>query len=321
VLSGSIDPVILARVTVADDHLAEVGADLDAWSVEAARDLLASVANSPAHEREALLLRRASHPMASSVIRLAGGPPPGWNHADDAEWAASLALARRQVLANRSAGLDAGMTDRSLRLLDWLQARIRVWPESEWQADVRHRVEGLVEATRRGRRRGQQLRHDGGQKRPPGIEVGWILRHPADHYFFKARTRATSPDLREQLDEWITAFAPSYQALVEQDWTAEQNRADLVVELQLGDGVPPDWTESAPAVVRAVHRGNITTGSELRLRQVEDPDAAIFNGTLLSLVAGEFWLVCARYSVDGTVIPLDGSRRLLPSLVGLEIMS
>jgi hypothetical protein len=308
-------------MTVADDHLAEVGADLDGWAVEATRDLLASVADSPAHEREALLLRWASLPMMSSVIRLTGGPPPGWNHADDAEWAASLALARRQVLANRSAGLDAGMTDRSLRLLGWLQTRIRAWPEPEWQADVRHRVEGLVEASRRGRRRGQQLRHDRGQKRPPQTEAGWMLRHPADHYFWQARTRATSPDLREQLDEWITAFAPSYQALVDQDWTAEQNRADLVVELQLNDDVPPDWTEPAPAVVRAVHRGNITPGSQLRLGRVEDPDAAIFNGTLVSLVAGESWLVCARDSVDGTLIPVDGTRRLMPSLVGLEVMS
>ncbi len=148
-----------------------------------------------------------------------------------------------------------------------------------------------------------------------------MLRHPADHYFCQARARTTNPSLCEQLDEWITAFAPSYQTLAEQDWTAEENRADLVVELQLGDDVPLSWTEPAPAVVLAVHRGKATTGSELRLRQVEDPDATIFNGTLVSLVEGESWLVCARYSPDGTVIPVDGTRRLTPSLVGLEVMS
>jgi hypothetical protein len=49
-------------MTVADDRLAEVGAWLDAWNFETARDLLSSLHGSPAHVREEHVLRHACAP-------------------------------------------------------------------------------------------------------------------------------------------------------------------------------------------------------------------------------------------------------------------
>ncbi|MDQ6732066.1 MAG: hypothetical protein M3022_17705 [Actinomycetota bacterium] len=50
------------------------------------------------------------------------------------------------------------------------------------------------------------------------------------------------------------------------------------------------------------------------VRLVEDPDGP-FNGALVSLLACERWLLCARELADGTLLPLDGTRRLAtPSL-------
>jgi hypothetical protein len=47
----------------------------------------------------------------------------------------------------------------------------------------------------------------------------------------------------------------------------------------------------------------------MAVRLVEDFDGP-FNGTLLGLLAGERWLLCARELRDGTVLPLNGTRRL-----------
>jgi hypothetical protein len=97
--------------------------------------------------------------------------------------------------------------------------------------------------------------------------------------------------------------------LAAQDWSAEERGADLVIEVQLRDPVPPDWKEPVPAVVIATHRGRAPVDAELRLRQVADPKA-MFNGRLVSLLRGESWLACARRCSDGTVLPEDGTRRL-----------
>jgi len=298
------------EMTIADQRLAEVATDLDAVHLESARDLLVSLEDWPAPEREAEVLLHASGPVESCVIRLAVGQTPGDELWADLEWAASVALSRREVLINQTAGLDVGMADRSLRLLDWIDSQIRPWPEPDWSSAVRSQVDGLVEAVRRGRRRGEQLRRDRKHQEPPraAVDAGWLLRHPPDHYFCQARAAATDSWLREELDEWVSVFAPSYEALAALDWSAEQDSTDLVVELQLRDPVPHDWNEPAPAVVLATHRGTAIAGSELRLRQVADPDER-FNGKAISLLPDESWLVCASRGEDGTLIPADGTRR------------
>jgi hypothetical protein len=248
------------------------------------------------------------------VIRLAVGQTPEGQLSADSEWAASAALSRRKVLAHRAAGLDAGMADRSLRLLDWIYSQIASWPEPDWSSAVRRRVDGLAEAGHHGRRRGEQLRRSQTREESPRAvaDAGWLLRHPSDHYFCQSRTTATDPWLREQLDEWISAFAPSYQALAGLDWSAEQDSADLVVELRLRDPMPRTWTEPAPADILVTHHGSAATGSEMRMRQVTDPNAT-FNGKVITLLPNESWLVCARRGDDGTLIPADGTRRTSPS--------
>lgn len=105
--------------------------DLDAWHFESARDLLLSLERSAAPELEAYVLLHASGLVKSCVIRLAVGQTPGDELSTDSEWAALGALSRREVLAHRSAGLDAGMVDRSLRLLGWVDLQIGSWPEPE----------------------------------------------------------------------------------------------------------------------------------------------------------------------------------------------
>lgn len=284
---------------------------MDAWDSEAAHDLLRSLEDLPAHVREAHVLRQASSPVMSLVIRLAVGQIPGSDVAQDAEWAATAALRRREVLAYRSAGLAPGTAERSLRLLDWISALIGRWPEPVWSAAVSREVEDLVDACRRGRRRGEELRARGElQEQSTGFSVtGWLLRHPGDHCFRQARATVSDPWLCGHLDEWISAFDLSYSALAAQDWSAEEDGADVVVEVQLRDPVPHDWKEPAPAVVAATHRSTASVGPELRLRQVEDPDAT-FNGKLVSLLPGESWLACASWCSDGTVVPGDGTRRL-----------
>ncbi len=163
---------------------------------------------------------------------------------------------------------------------------------------------------RQGRRRGAELRR---AHRPEELErppvAGWLLRHPADHYFRRARITLTDPPLCAPIDAWIAAFAPSYTALAGQDWSAEHTRADLVAEIQLLQPVPDDWNEPVVAAVLATHRGSAPDGATIALRQVADPDA-VFNGRCIDLLSGEGWLIWAHVCNDGTFVPGDGTRRI-----------
>ncbi|HEY5317993.1 MAG TPA: hypothetical protein VIJ20_08430 [Solirubrobacteraceae bacterium] len=300
---------IICSMTIADDHLAEVGSGMDAWDLEHARALLESVERLPAHLREALVLREASDLVMSLVIKLVAWGEPGVDAARDADWAVSAAMARRSVLTYRAAGLDGAVADSDLALLDRICSLIGSWPEADWAGAVGRRVEELVDARRRGRERGEQLRpsrRPGEQSSVPAL--AWLLRHPADHYFWRARANISDPWLCAHIDERIADFAPSYEAMADQDWSAEESRSDLVVELEILD-VPPGWKEPVETVVVATHRGGAAIGPELPLHLVADPDAQ-FNGMLISLLRGERWLTCASLRKDGTALPEDGTRRL-----------
>jgi hypothetical protein len=67
-----------------------------------------------------------------------------------------------------------------------------------------------------------------------------------------------------------------------------------------------------PAVVTESIKGNTTPDEQIAVRLVEDPDGP-FNGMIVSVLAGERWLTCAREQQDGTLLPLDGTRRRVPA--------
>jgi hypothetical protein len=52
------------------------------------------------------------------------GQAPGVDAEEDASWAASVALARRQVLGQQARGIDRGLADDNLRLLDRIDVLI-----------------------------------------------------------------------------------------------------------------------------------------------------------------------------------------------------
>jgi hypothetical protein len=311
----------MGGVTVADDHLAEVGSDLDAWHRESGGETLEAADRLRAPAREALLRWSAAHPVIHLVLRLGRYGVPGAEFEADVDWATTAALARRDVLAYRAAGLDHGMAEHSLRLIERICSLIASWPEPAWSDAVSRRVEELVNARRRGRERGARLRQSRAPEElsePPS--AGWLVRHPADHYFRLARAEVSDPWFCAYLDDQIAEFAPSYAAMAGLDWTAEEGEADLVVELQLPDQVPITWKEPVPAVVLATHHGSAGVGAELPLWLVADPDGQ-FNGKLVSLLAGETWLTCARLLDDGSLLPADGTRRLSapsPAAAGLK---
>jgi hypothetical protein len=132
----------LQRVTVADDHLVEIGpADFDAWDYEHAIQLLERAQALPDAARDAHLLYGAAHPIVHFMISLRAHGLPGSELARDAPTAASVAFARRTVHANRSAGLNGRSAERNLRLLDRICSLIGEWPEPEWSETVRRTVE------------------------------------------------------------------------------------------------------------------------------------------------------------------------------------
>ncbi|HEY6399554.1 MAG TPA: hypothetical protein VIX82_19075, partial [Solirubrobacteraceae bacterium] len=66
--------------------------------------------------------------------------------------------------------------------------------------------------------------------------------------------------------------------------------------------------ESVWAMVTASVKGDIPLQQQIALRSVEDPEGP-FNGKLMAVLTGEGWLICARQLEDGTLLPLDGTRR------------
>ena len=106
--------------------------------------------------------------------------------------------------------------------------------------------------------------------------------------------------------------APSYEQLFALDWTAEQQVADVICEMQVLRSSVGHWKEPLPAVVTESIKGNTRPDEQIAVRLVEDPDGP-FNGTIVSVLAGEQWLTCAREQPDGTLLPLDGTRRRVPA--------
>ena len=171
-------------------------------------------------------------------------------------------------------------------------------------------MQGLVQARDSGRERGQRSR----PQEAPGAGIDFaagssMLRHPSDHYFSMARASMTEPELVAYLDQQIAAFAPSYAALAAGDWSSQETQAEIAVELQIYEPTPTGWKDPVPATVVGIHRGSVPIGAQVGLRLVADRDAP-FNGTLLSALSGERWLVYGALLDDGTLLPSDGTRRL-----------
>jgi len=295
-------------VTVADDHLARVGAVLDDLDREdAAWDFDRGL---PDCARETLALFEALQPVIPIAIKLGFGRAPGAEADEDASWAASIALARRAVLARRAGGIDHGLAADNLRLLDRVETLIGVWPDDDWAEVVRNRVQGLVDASQRGAQRGTELRQSHQQaEAEDGLSVGWLLRHPTDHWLHSELATVSEPGCRALLEAQIARLDPSYQELCRLDWTREEAVADVICEIQIVSASPGRWDEPASAVVIAPIKGEAPAGERISVRLVEDPEGP-FNGTLVSFLPDQRWRICARRLEDDTLLPLDGTRRL-----------
>lgn len=304
-------------MTVADDHLARVGSGVDEWVREEATWASESDARLPGCVREALAFSWVLQPVVGIAIRLGAGRLPGDDVQEDAEWAASVALARREVLALRRAGIDCGLAADNLRLLEQIDALIGNWRDTDWDDLARGQVQGLVDACRRGRQRGRELRQARGHTELQDTQsAGWLLRQPNDHWLRHAASRVKDAECRVVMEAQIARLAPSYDQLCRLNWTAEEAVADVICEMRVL-GTPGrwiGWTKPVSAVVTAPVKGTTSVDQQIAVRLVDYPNGP-FNGTLVSLLACERWLLCARELADGTLLPLDGSRRLaMPSL-------
>jgi hypothetical protein len=291
----------------------ELGVPADAWAREAAMQLLESPRADLAGVFEEERLHAAAQPMVVFMIRLAAGLSPGTDNAEDVTWIATAALARREIAINFDVGIDGGMADLNLAVLEWIDSRIAGRTDRGFRSRVREEIDGLLDASRRGRQRGHELRalrEREGRPDPPSSSsttAGFLLRHPSDHYFRLARAAVSDEDLCAVLDAQIKLMAASYDRLIA--GTSGRDEGELVVELQVGDTPHHGWTEPVPTTVVAVAVGAATVGDRIGLRLVADPDAA-FNGTLISVRPGERWLTCGDLLQDGTIIPRDGTRRV-----------
>ncbi len=298
-------------MSVADTYLVELGAPADGCDREAVAQLKACIRDLPALIREEELLRVAAQPLMRFAVKLAVGLSPGTGAPEDADWAATAALARRQTVVHREADIDGGLADLNLGLLDWIDSKVGGADDRDFVSLVRARVDGLLDAGRRGSRRGAELRAAREAQQTyiaPVIDpAGWLLRHPGDHYFRLARSATSDVRLAELLDAQVALLAKSYDRLAA-DYRADAP-ADLVVELSVRTPAGLGGTEPVSATVEAVDTGPVSVGDQIVLRLVADP-AAPFNGTLISVRGGERWLTRAHRVRDGTIVPRDGTRRI-----------
>lgn len=293
-------------MTIADEYLAQVGAVLDRLDEEKA---ISDVDEGlPECARETLALFTGLQPIIGITLKLGAGPAPGEAANEDASWAAAVALARRDVLAQQAAGIDHGLAADNLRLLGRIDALIGEWPSDSWDDAVRSRVRELVDARQRGALRGRELRasrQETDSKTWP--TVGWLLRHPEDHWLHQAVPGVSDPDCKALIKGQIAKLRPSYDEMCRLDLAAEEAAADVICEMKIVDVSPGRWKAPVSAVVTAPVRG-VERDQGIAVRLVEDPDA-LFNGTLVGLLAGERWRLCASKLEDGTMLPLDGTRR------------
>lgn len=139
----------------------------------------------------------------------------------------------------------------------------------------------------------------------PASTPSWAI---SPCYFQSARASATDNRLSELLAAQIALLAASYDRLAAQHDAHDQ--AEVIAELGVLAPVGSDWREPVATAVLAVEKGAVSVGDQLGLRLVADPAAATFNGTLVSVRAGERWLTYAHRLEDGTVVPDDGTRRI-----------
>ena len=299
---------------LADACLADLNAEeFDAWDREATATVLSwtndqSPAGTAAALSEARMLHAASQPSVHYMISVPAGAP-GVDLERDATFAASIAFSRRTVAVQQPAGTSVRLTELNSRLFDRICELIGAWPEPQWSDAVTRRVNDLAKARRSGRARGQRLREEGQLPDPaPPTPAGWIVRHPRDHYFRRARPALTDGVLRLVADDWIAELAPSYDTLVAADWAPDEARADFVADVEFGGEIPA-WTTPAPADVVGTHHGPAHVGERVLVLQVPDADGP-FNGTLMAILPHERWRVCGSLQPSGAVLPADGTRRL-----------
>lgn len=295
-------------VTVADDELARIGSVLDDWDREdpglPERDPLPDAAE------QAFVLVEALGPIIGVTIKLGVGPAPGAAPEEDARWAALVALARRDVVARRNAGIDHGLAATNLRLLERVDALIGTRDDPGWDRLVRDRVSELVDARKRGRQRGIELgRLRESSASPDPQPVGWLLRHPTDYWLRQAAPTVADVECRTLIETQIELLAPNYQELCELDWSTEEAAAQIVCDVAVLYAKQGASAEAMRATVMAACKGDVKIHQQVALRAVEDPDGP-FNGKLMSVLAGERWRICADYLEDGALLPLDGTRRL-----------
>ncbi len=174
------------------------------------------------------------------------------------------------------------------------------------------RLEVLLQARRRGREHGQRLGEArGGRQALPPIG-GWLLRHPNDHWFRRARATVSDPIIANVIDEWIADLAPSYDMLTAAGWAAKEASAGLVIDVKIPQDRTGDWNQLVPVRVLAGQATSADIGSELVMRLVPPGDRS-FNGTLAGVLADERWRICGDLLSDGSLLPRDGTRRLSAS--------
>jgi hypothetical protein len=114
------------------------------------------------------------------------------------------------------------------------------------------------------------------------------------------------------IEAQIAKLARNYQQLCRLDWSGEEATADVVCEMRVVSVSPARGKEPVAAVVTAPIKGDTSLGEQIDVALVEDPDVT-FNGTLVSLLPGDRWRICARVRENDTLLPLDGTRRLTMS--------
>jgi hypothetical protein len=300
----------MVAMGIADIHLAEAGEPRDEWDREHAVEIAQWLRDADPVLRDAELLYWAAQPVIGQMIHLMHRWP-GTDASEDAELTAAVALSRRQIVVFRAAGIDGGMADLNLAVLDWVDAQMQWRDDPEFASLVRARVDGLLDAGRRGRARGRMRRQTSSSPKAPRSSsnlAGWLLRHPTDHYFRSARANSTDNRLRALIDAQIDLLGDRYVRLA--DGHVATNQAGLVAELEVLAPVAHDWREPVATTVVATQTLSVSIGDQLGLRLVADPDAETFNGTLISVRGGERWKTCAHRLKDGTVVPDDGTRRI-----------
>ncbi len=178
---------------------------------------------------------------------------------------------------------------------------------------MRDRVSELVDARKRGRQRGIELRKlresDPSTDPQDHVPIGWLLRHPTDYWLRQAAPTVADFECRTLIEAQIELLAPNYQQLCELDWSAEEAAAQIVCEAAVPHAKQGASREAMRAIVTAAFKGNLAIDQQVALRTVDDPDGP-FNGKLMSVLSGERWPICADHLEDGTQLPLDGTRPL-----------